>query len=186
MRRLRAAWACSRFREELEELSFRWLHPSAYETVTAKLAELHARNEGLVAEIGDALKEQLSASGIDADVYGRHKKTYSIWRKMENRQISLEQLSDIYGFRVIVDNVDTCYRVLGVTHGRWRAVPGRFKDYVSTPKQNNYQSIHTTIVGPRNQRVEMQIRTLEMHRVAELGIAAHALYKDRLEPLGAV
>ncbi|HRK18910.1 MAG TPA: bifunctional (p)ppGpp synthetase/guanosine-3',5'-bis(diphosphate) 3'-pyrophosphohydrolase [Hyphomicrobiaceae bacterium] len=167
-------------REELEELSFRWLYPEAHEAVTAKLRELNQRNEGLVGEIGEALKAELQNAGITAEVYGRYKKPYSIWRKMENRQISLEQLSDIYGFRIVVGDVDLCYRALGVAHGRWRAVPGRFKDYISTPKQNNYQSIHTTIVGPRNQRVEMQIRTRDMHSVAELGIAAHALYKDRL------
>jgi GTP pyrophosphokinase len=103
---------------------------------------------------------------------------------MENRQISLEQLSDIYGFRVIVGGVDACYRVLGVVHSTWRAVPGRFKDYISTPKQNNYQSIHTTIVGPRHQRVELQIRTEDMHRVAEYGVAAHALYKDEDGAIG--
>ena len=100
---------------------------------------------------------------------------------MENRQISLEQLSDIYGFRVVVDSVADCYRVLGIIHTHWRAVPGRFKDYVSTPKQNGYQSIHTTIVGPRHQRVELQIRTSEMNRVAEYGVAAHALYKDNIQ-----
>jgi GTP diphosphokinase / guanosine-3',5'-bis(diphosphate) 3'-diphosphatase len=97
---------------------------------------------------------------------------------MENRQISLEQLSDIYGFRIVVDGVDACYRALGVVHSAWRAVPGRFKDYVSTPKQNNYQSIHTTVVGPRHQWVELQIRTREMDQIAEYGVAAHALYKD--------
>ena len=105
---------------------------------------------------------------------------------MENRQISLEQLSDIYGFRVIVDSVGDCYRVLGIIHMHWRAVPGRFKDYISTPKQNGYQSIHTTIVGPRHQRVELQIRTSEMNRVAEYGVAAHALYKDNIQVAGSV
>ena len=103
---------------------------------------------------------------------------------MENRRISLEQLSDIYGFRVVVGSVDACYRALGVAHATWRAVPGRFKDYISTPKQNNYQSIHTTIVGPRHQRVELQIRTAEMHRIAEYGVAAHALYKDGVDGSG--
>ncbi|MEQ1649035.1 MAG: bifunctional (p)ppGpp synthetase/guanosine-3',5'-bis(diphosphate) 3'-pyrophosphohydrolase [Hyphomicrobiaceae bacterium] len=175
-----------RFREELEDLSFKWLYPDAHATVTAKLKELHERNEGLVQDISTLLKGQLSEAGIKADVTGREKKPYSIWRKMENKQISLEQLSDIYGFRVLVDTVDTCYRTIGVAHGHWRAVPGRFKDYVSTPKQNNYQSIHTTIVGPKNQRVEMQIRTFDMHRVAEVGIAAHALYKDKLDENGVV
>ncbi len=168
-------------REELEELSFKWLHPEAYATVVAKLAELRARNAGIVDEISSLLTARLSEAGISAAVSGREKKPYAIWRKMQNKQISLEQLSDIYGFRVLVDTPDTCYRALGIAHGHWRTVPGRFKDYISTPKQNNYQSIHTTIAGPRNQRVEMQIRTHAMHEVAEVGIAAHALYKDRLE-----
>jgi GTP diphosphokinase / guanosine-3',5'-bis(diphosphate) 3'-diphosphatase len=146
---------------------------------------LRVRNAGIVDEIGPALRNRLAEAGIKADVSGREKKPYAIWRKMQNKQISLEQLSDIYGFRVLVDTTDTCYRTLGIAHSHWRSVPGRFKDYISTPKQNNYQSIHTTIVGPRNQRVEMQIRTHAMHGVAEVGIAAHALYKDRLEATAA-
>ena len=100
---------------------------------------------------------------------------------MQNRQISLEQLSDIYAFRVVVDDLDACYRALGIVHSAWRAVPGRFKDYISTPKQNNYQSIHTTVVGPRHQWVELQIRTERMHQIAEYGVAAHALYKDGIK-----
>ncbi|HWB45099.1 MAG TPA: bifunctional (p)ppGpp synthetase/guanosine-3',5'-bis(diphosphate) 3'-pyrophosphohydrolase [Hyphomicrobiaceae bacterium] len=167
-------------REELEELSFRWGYPEAYRAVVDKLAEIHSRNAGLVGEISKALKDKLAGAGLSAEVQGREKKPFSIWRKMEHRQISLEQLSDIYGFRVIVDNLDACYRALGIIHAAWRAVPGRFKDYISTPKQNNYQSIHTTVVGPRHQRVELQIRTGEMHRVAEYGVATHALYKDGL------
>ncbi len=121
---------------------------------------------------------KLREVGIEAVVSGREKKPYSIWRKMTNKQISLEQLSDIYAFRVTSKDISDCYRVLGVAHTTWRAVPGRFKDYISTPKQNNYQSIHTTVVGPRHQRVELQIRTQLMHQVAEYGVAAHALYKD--------
>ena len=170
------------FREELEELSFKWLHPEAYATLVAKLEDLRKRNAGIVEEISSMLKSRLLEAGIKAEVTGREKKPYAVWRKMQNKQISLEQLSDIYGFRVLVDTPDTCYRALGIAHSHWRTVPGRFKDYISTPKQNNYQSIHTTISGPRNQRVEMQIRTYAMHEVAEVGIAAHALYKDRLEP----
>ncbi len=165
-------------REELEELSFRWLNPEGYKTVTDKLAELGAKNQGLVTEIGKALSSKLAEVGIKAEVKGREKKPYAVWRKMSNKQIGLEQLSDIYAFRVITASLDDCYRVLGVVHATWPAVPGRFKDYISTPKQNNYQSIHTTIVGPRHQRVELQIRTRAMHDVAEYGIAAHALYKD--------
>jgi GTP diphosphokinase / guanosine-3',5'-bis(diphosphate) 3'-diphosphatase len=165
-------------REELEALAFKWGYPDVYQAVVDKLADIHVRNTGLVEEIVAALEGKLAGAGIEAHVYGREKKPFSIWRKMENRQISLEQLSDIYGFRVVVDSVDGCYRALGVIHSSWRAVPGRFKDYVSTPKQNNYQSIHTTIVGPRHQRVELQIRTEEMQKIAEYGVAAHALYKD--------
>ena len=165
-------------RDELEEHAFRWLYPEAYKTVTEKLTELRTKNEGIVDEIAKALSRKLVEVGIKAEVSGREKKPYSIWSKMENRQISLEQLSDIYAFRVVVDTIDDCYRVLGVAHTTWRTVPGRFKDYVSTPKQNNYQSIHTTVVGPRHQRVELQIRTRAMHSIAEYGVAAHAFYKD--------
>ncbi len=165
-------------REELEQLSFKWGNPEAYATVVGKLADIHKKNAGLVEEIVAALKSRLAEAGLEAEVYGREKKPFSIWRKMQNRQISLEQLSDIYGFRVVVKDLDACYRALGIVHSTWRAVPGRFKDYVSTPKQNNYQSIHTTVVGPRHQWVELQIRTREMDQVAEYGVAAHALYKD--------
>ncbi|NLG76885.1 MAG: bifunctional (p)ppGpp synthetase/guanosine-3',5'-bis(diphosphate) 3'-pyrophosphohydrolase, partial [Xanthomonadaceae bacterium] len=165
-------------REELEEHAFRWLNPDAYNTVTEKLEELRDKNDGLVDDIADALEAKLGDVGIEAEVNGREKKPYSIWSKMANRQIGLEQLSDIYAFRVIVGTIDDCYRVLGVAHTTWRTVPGRFKDYISTPKQNNYQSIHTTVVGPRHQRVELQIRTRAMHEVAEYGVAAHAFYKD--------
>ncbi len=167
-------------REELESLAFKWGYPEAYEAVTSKLADMHRRNAGLVQAIEAALKSKLAEAGLHAEVHGREKKAYSIWRKIENRRISLEQLSDIYGFRVVLGSVDECYRALGIAHATWRAVPGRFKDYISTPKQNNYQSIHTTIVGPRHQRVELQIRTSAMHRIAEYGVAAHALYKDGL------
>ncbi len=165
-------------REELEQLAFRWSQPEAYETVVAKLEEIRKRNAGLVQEIEAALQKKLSEAGLKATVHGREKKPFSIWRKMQNRQISLEQLSDIYAFRIVTETVSDCYRALGIAHASWRAVPGRFKDYISTPKQNNYQSIHTTIVGPRHQWVELQIRTEEMHQIAEFGVAAHTLYKD--------
>ena len=165
-------------RDELEDHAFRWLHPEAYQAVAEKLAELRLRNKGLVEEIRQALARKLSDAGIKADTSGREKKPYSIWSKMEHKQISLEQLSDIYAFRVVVDTVEDCYRVLGIVHTTWGTVPGRFKDYVSAPKRNNYQSVHTTVYGPRHQRVELQIRSLAMHRVAEYGVAAHAIYKE--------
>ncbi len=171
-------------RDELETLSFQWLHPRAFAAVTEKLVDLRKKNEGLVEEIRSVLEKKLTEVGIEATVTGRQKKPYSIWRKMENRQIGLEQLSDIFGFRVVVDTADQCYRVVGLAHTHWRAVPGRFKDYISTPKQNNYRSIHTMIVGPRHQRVELQIRTHDMHHIAEYGVAAHALYKDAEELAG--
>jgi GTP pyrophosphokinase len=177
---LAARMGMEKMREELEDHAFRWLHPDAYAAVTAKLTELRKSNEGLVEEIRVALVGKLAEVGIDAEVSGREKKPYAIWRKMANKQISLEQLSDIYAFRVITKSIDDCYRVLGVAHTTWRTVPGRFKDYISTPKQNNYQSIHTTIVGPRHQRVELQIRTRVMHDIAEYGVAAHAIYKDAI------
>lgn len=172
-------------REELEDLSFRWLHPQAYETVTGKLQSVREQNAGLVEEIRIALEARLGEVGIAGKVFGREKKPYAIWRKMANKQISFEQLSDIFGFRVIVDQVDDCYRVLGVVHRTWQTVPGRFKDYISTPKQNGYQSIHTTVVGPRHQRVELQIRDRQMHKVAEYGVAAHVIYKDASNGSGA-
>ena len=164
-------------RDELEELSFRWLHPAAYETLMSRLNVLRDQNRGLTAEIATELKAKLEAQSIKAEVFSREKKPYSIWLKMQNKQIGLEQLSDVYGFRVIVPTRQDCYAALGVVHTTWRVVPGRFKDYISTPKHNEYQSIHTTIVGPRHQRVELQVRTAVMHQIAEYGVAAHSGYK---------
>ena len=164
-------------RDELEELSFKWLHPAAYETLMSRLNVLREQNRGLTEAIATELKAKLDGQTIRVDVSSREKKPYSIWLKMQNKQISLEQLSDIYGFRVIVPTIQDCYAALGAVHTTWRVVPGRFKDYISTPKHNDYQSIHTTIVGPRHQRVELQIRTAEMHQIAEYGVAAHSGYK---------
>lgn len=166
-------------REELEELSFRHINPEANDTVTKRLEELSRRNEGLVKKIETELRDLLVANGLaNAMVKGRLKKPYSVFRKMQSKSLSFEQLSDIYGFRLLVDDIPSCYRALGIVHTRWRVVPGRFKDYISTPKQNDYRSLHTTIVGPSSQRIELQIRTKRMHEIAEFGIAAHTLYKD--------
>ena len=170
-------------REELEELAFRHVNPEAYATITKRLAELRTRNRTIIEGIEHELTERLDRAGISADVRGREKRPYSIFRKMERKAVSFEQLSDILGFRVLVGSQQECYAAIGVVHTTWPAVPGRFKDYVSTPKQNDYRSIHTTVVGPGSQRVELQIRTAEMHRIAEYGIAAHALYKDGV-PVG--
>ena len=165
-------------REELESLAFRELNPEAHKVIGERLKTLAERHEGLIAEIEAQLTGKLADRGIAASVKGRRKRPYSIWRKMEQKAVGFEQLSDIFGFRVIVKGVPECYQALGIVHTTWPVVPGRFKDYVSTPKQNDYRSIHTTVIGPRNQRVELQIRTEEMDDIAEYGIAAHSLYKD--------
>jgi GTP pyrophosphokinase len=166
-------------RGELEDLAFRYLMPDAYTLIMARLDDLKAKNGALIARIAAELTDQFVRRGIRVEVKGRQKQAYSIWRKMERNSISFEQLSDIYGFRILVDTVADCYAAVGVAHTTWPSVPGRFKDYISTPKQNDYRSIHTTVIGPGSQRVELQIRTHDMHEIAEYGIAAHALYKDR-------
>ncbi len=165
-------------REELEDLSFGNLNPDAYQKISERLEDLAETNKDLTPKIEEQLKETLAEHGIDASVKGRQKRPYSIFVKMQRKGVSFEQLSDIYGFRIIVAKTDDCYRALGLVHRTWKMVPGRFKDYISTPKQNDYRSLHTTVVGPGQQRVELQIRTEMMHRVCEFGIAAHTLYKD--------
>jgi len=165
-------------REELEDLAFTVVNPEARETIVHRLSELGAKQEELIRQIETDLSQRFDERGITATITGRQKRPYSIFRKMERKAISFEQLSDIFGFRVIVPSIDECYTAVGVIHTTWPSVPGRFKDYISTPKQNEYHSIHTTVIGPRHQRVELQIRTEAMDRVAEYGIAAHALYKD--------
>ncbi|MER9258225.1 bifunctional (p)ppGpp synthetase/guanosine-3',5'-bis(diphosphate) 3'-pyrophosphohydrolase [Mesorhizobium sp. M0619] len=165
-------------REELEEIAFRFINPEAYRAVTARLAEIFERNKGVLTDIEKALSALFEKHAINAGVKSRQKKPWSVFRKMEAKALSFEQLSDIFGFRVVVDSVEDCYRALGAIHTTWSMVPGRFKDYISTPKQNDYRSIHTTIVGPSRQRVELQIRTREMNKIAEYGVAAHSIYKD--------
>ncbi|WP_441277601.1 RelA/SpoT family protein [Tardiphaga sp. 172_B4_N1_3] len=165
-------------REELEELSFKVLDPDAYLVVMQRLDSLTERNRNLIDMIESHLSTKLEKNGITARVTGRRKKPFSIWTKMKRKSVGFEQLSDIYGFRVVLQDMEACYRALGVVHTTWPVVPGRFKDYISTPKQNDYRSIHTTVIGPGNQRVELQIRTEDMNSIAEYGIAAHAFYKD--------
>jgi guanosine-3',5'-bis(diphosphate) 3'-pyrophosphohydrolase len=165
-------------REELEDLSFRTLDQDAYNVVMQRLDGLAERNRNLIGEIEAQLSNNLRHRGLGARVYGRRKKPFSIWTKMERKSVGFEQLSDIFGFRVVVSDVEACYRALGIVHTTWPVVPGRFKDYISTPKQNDYRSIHTTVIGPGNQRVELQIRTEEMDQIAERGIAAHVFYKE--------
>lgn len=165
-------------REELEDLAFRYINPEGYNTVRQRLVQLAEFNKETLAEISTTLTSLLADNGIHASVKSRQKKAWSVFRKMESKGLSFEQLSDIFGFRIIVDNEDDCYRALGIVHRKWTMVPGRFKDYISTPKSNDYRSIHTTIVGPSKQRVELQIRSKKMHEIAEYGVATHAIYKD--------
>jgi GTP diphosphokinase / guanosine-3',5'-bis(diphosphate) 3'-diphosphatase len=165
-------------REELEDLSFREINPNAYGAISERLDALAEKSKELISEIEQQLTKKLADRGIVAKVQGRRKRAYSISRKMERKSVGFEQLSDIFGFRVIVKTLADCYAAVGIVHTTWPLVPGRFKDYISTPKANDYRSIHTTMIGPSQQRVELQIRTQEMHEIAEYGIAAHALYKD--------
>ncbi|MCC0016272.1 MAG: bifunctional (p)ppGpp synthetase/guanosine-3',5'-bis(diphosphate) 3'-pyrophosphohydrolase [Rhodobiaceae bacterium] len=165
-------------REELEDLAFRTLQPDAYQLISVQLEHRREQAAPVIAEIEAALRNKLAVAGINAQISGREKRPYSVWSKMERKAISFEQLSDIFGFRVLVEDIAACYATVGIVHTTWAMVPGRFKDYISTPKQNDYRSIHTTVLGPRHQRVELQVRTRTMHEIAEYGIAAHVLYKD--------
>ncbi|MDG2521878.1 bifunctional (p)ppGpp synthetase/guanosine-3',5'-bis(diphosphate) 3'-pyrophosphohydrolase [Caulobacter segnis] len=163
---------------ELEELSFEHLNPVARNAIIRRLEVLREEQGGAVSLVSQAIAARLDDAGIPARVYGREKQPYSIWRKLQRKSVGFAQLSDIYAFRVLVDTTDDCYRALGVVHRAWPSVPERFKDYISTPKRNNYRSIHTTVVGSKGMRIEMQIRTAAMDRVAEEGVAAHWRYKD--------
>lgn len=165
-------------REELEDLSFRVINPEARNSIIRRFILLQRETGDVIHKITNDIRVELERENIDADVFGRAKKPYSIWRKMEEKQQSFSRLSDIYGFRVITRSEMDCYRVLGVIHHRWRAVPTRFKDYISQPKSNGYRSIHTTVSGRDGKRVEVQIRTRQMHEVAESGVAAHWSYRD--------
>ncbi|NGX93811.1 MAG: bifunctional (p)ppGpp synthetase/guanosine-3',5'-bis(diphosphate) 3'-pyrophosphohydrolase [Candidatus Afipia apatlaquensis] len=165
-------------REELEDLSFKVIDPEAHAVVVQRLDALEERDRNLIGEIEAQLSAKLAKNGVNAHVKGRRKQPFSIWMKMERKSVGFEQLSDIFGFRIIVNSIAEVYRTVGIVHTTWPVVPGRFKDYISTPKQNDYRSIHTTVIGPGKQRVELQIRTEEMNRVNEYGIAAHAIYKD--------
>ncbi|WP_066549086.1 MULTISPECIES: RelA/SpoT family protein [unclassified Sphingomonas] len=171
------------FMKEMQTLAFQQLEPEAYESVTRRLESLKQDGGDKIAKIASGLGSLLSRGGIDAEVSGREKHPYSIWRKMSERHISLEQLSDIMAFRAIVATEEECYRALGVIHRRWPMVPGRFKDYISTPKRNGYRSLHSSIIHAGDTRIEVQIRTREMHAQAEYGLAAHWAYKqDAVRP----
>ena len=165
-------------RDELEDLAFRVLNPEARGSILRRFITLQREAGDVVQKINADIRTELDAVSLEADVYGRAKKPYSVWRKMQEKDLTFSRLSDIYGFRVICNSDADCYRILGVIHQRWRAVPGRFKDYISQPKSNGYRSIHTTVSGRDGKRVEVQIRTRQMHEVAEAGVAAHWSYRE--------
>ena len=165
-------------REELEDLAFKVINPEARNSIIRRFVSLQRESGDVIGAITADIRTELERAGVEADVYGRAKKPFSVWRKMQEKQLSFSRLSDIYGFRIITLNEPDCYRALGVIHHRWRAVPGRFKDYISQPKANGYRSIHSTVSGRDGKRVEVQIRTRQMHEVAEAGVAAHWAYRD--------
>ena len=167
-------------KDELEDLSFAELYPDARSTILARLEFLktEAVETEVIEDISAELRKTLKEQGISVELSGREKQPYSIWRKMQRQNVEFAQLSDIMAFRLVVDDIPQCYQALGTIHGQYSCVPGRFKDYISTPKRNGYQSIHTGVIGPKQRRIEVQIRTSEMHQVAELGVAAHWQYKQ--------
>ncbi len=167
-----------RFKDELQDLAFEQLNKDGRDSIVARLEFLKRHGEDLPDRIISELITTLNDDGLRASVTGRLKSPYSVWRKMQRQNIGFEQLSDIMAFRVVVDTIGECYQALGALHGRYRVVPGRFKDYISTPKPNGYRSIHTTLLGPESQRIEVQVRTREMHDIAEYGVAAHWRYKQ--------
>jgi GTP pyrophosphokinase len=165
-------------REELEDLAFAELDPQARESIVKRLQQLDAQSSQRIARIADEIKRKLAEAGIEAWIQGRAKRPFSIWRKLKDKKINFEQLSDVFGFRAVVSSEEDCYRALGVLHRTWKMIPERFKDFISLPKSNGYRSIHTTVMGPENQRVEVQLRTQAMHDVAERGVAAHWRYRE--------
>ena len=168
-----------RVKEELQDLSFAQLFPEARESIVNRLKFLREKGRATIEKSRLQIGEKLEASGLsDFEVFGREKKPYSIWKKMERKNIGFEQLGDIIAYRIIVKDMGACYHALGTIHSAYHTVPGYFKDYISTPKRNGYQSLHTSVIGPQQQRIEVQIRTQHMHDIAEYGLAAHWAYKQ--------
>ncbi len=167
-------------RDELYDLAFKEINSDARESILSRLSFLRVEGAGLVKKIIRELGKTLKTAGLETRITGREKTPHSIWRKMRSKAVEMEKLSDIIAFRVVMSSVDQCYQALGILHGSYPVVPGTFKDYISTPKPNNYRSLHTTLIGPKKQRIEVQIRTKEMNEVAEFGVAAHWSYKQNI------
>ncbi|HLS80643.1 MAG TPA: RelA/SpoT family protein, partial [Steroidobacter sp.] len=165
-------------KSELEDLGFKALYPDRYRVIEKALRKARGNQKQFVGKILGNLRGALAKAGVQGRVEGREKHLYSVYQKMRRKRAPLNSIVDVFGFRIVVDSVDTCYRVLGIVHGLYRPMPGRFKDYIAIPRINGYQSLHTTLFGPNGMPIEVQIRTEEMHRVAEAGIAAHWQYKS--------
>ncbi len=174
------------YMREMQALAFEQLEPEAYATLTGRLEQLRSQDGGQVDDIALAIKQALAQAGLQVQVWGREKQPYSIWKKMAERHVSFDQVTDIFAFRVIAESEADCYRALGVLHTTWQFIPGRFKDYISTPKTNGYRSLHTSLMYENSMRVEVQIRTADMHRRNEFGLAAHWAYKQGDRPDGQV
>jgi guanosine-3',5'-bis(diphosphate) 3'-pyrophosphohydrolase len=168
-------------KEELQDLAFAELYPEARESIVTRLTFLREQGQVELGKTVASIRDKLLDSGLkNVEIIGREKKPFSIWKKMETKNVSFEQLADIIAFRIVVDTIPDCYHALGVIHAEWHTIPGYFKDYISTPKSNGYQSLHTAVLGPNQQRIEIQIRTHEMHEIAEYGLAAHWSYKQKM------
>ena len=174
------------YMREMQALAFEQLEPEAYATLTGRLEQLRSQDGGQVDDIALAMKQALAAAGLKVQVWGREKQPYSIWKKMAERHVSFDQVTDIFAFRILTESEVDCYRAVGVLHTTWQFIPGRFKDYISTPKTNGYRSLHTALMYENSMRVEVQIRTAEMHRRNEFGLAAHWAYKQGDRPDGQV
>jgi len=168
----------NRIRDELEDLSFKVLNPEARNLVNERLNLIKKNYDDTFVEISKSFTDLLKKANINSKIYGREKTPFSIWIKIQKKKMSLEQMSDIIGFRIILDNIDDCYKALGLFHKKWHCIPGKFKDYISSPKINNYQSLHTGIIGPNKRPIEIQLRTSAMHEFAQRGIASHWKYKS--------
>ena len=168
----------NRIKDELEDLCFEVLNPEARKLIKDRLSNIKETNEMNFNTVSDELKNLLAEKDINCKIFGREKTPFSLWKKVQKKRTSLEQMTDIIGFRIILDDVDQCYKALGVFHSNWNCIPGRFKDYISSPKINNYQSLHTAVIGPNKRPIEIQLRTMQMHEYAQRGIASHWKYKS--------
>ncbi len=168
----------NRIRDELEDLSFQVLNPNARKLIKDRLDQIKENNLNNFNTISEDFSNLLKENKLTAKIYGREKTPFSIWRKIQQKRISLEQITDIIGFRIILDDVSSCYKALGIFHSKWNCIPGRFKDYISSPKINKYESLHTAIIGPNKRPIEIQLRTMQMHEFAQRGIASHWKYKS--------